>query len=188
MRITRRGIRTLRSARPLHPLRHLVSDESVLRLELLEGLVGLVDEGEAGALAAAELRPEAEDGDLVLGGLVQLAELLPQLVLGDVGAVGVEDVAVRRQNGSRCFGDPLAGDSHDHLLALEQRVPDELARPQGYLRVGHGGGVVEKCLVESCRRAKSGSRFGDVCATAVKRYSGADVAGVAGEVWLVGRY
>lgn len=93
--IARQGSRTLRSARPLRPLRHLVSDESVLRLELLEGLVGLVDEGEAGAFAAAELRPEAEDGDLVLGGLVQLAELLPQLVLGDVGAVGVEDVAVR---------------------------------------------------------------------------------------------
>jgi hypothetical protein len=93
------GRYTLRSARPLLPLGHLVSDEAVLGLKLLEGLVGLVDEGEAGALAAAELRPEAEHGDRVLGRLVQLAELLPQLVLGDVGAVGVQDVAARRQNG-----------------------------------------------------------------------------------------
>lgn len=38
------------------------------------------------------------------------------------------------------------GDSHDHLLALEQRVPNELACPQGYLRVGHVGGIVEALL------------------------------------------
>jgi hypothetical protein len=62
-------------------------------LELLHRLGRLVDEREAGALAATILRPEAEDGDLVLFGLVQLSELGAELVLGDVGAVGVKDVA-----------------------------------------------------------------------------------------------
>jgi hypothetical protein len=37
---------------------------------------------------------ETEDGDIVLLGLVQLSELATELVLGNVRAVGVEDVAV----------------------------------------------------------------------------------------------
>lgn len=66
--------------------------QSVLGLELLHGLGGVVDEGEAGGLAATVLGSETEDGDLVLLGLVEAAELLAELILGDVGAVGVEDV------------------------------------------------------------------------------------------------
>jgi hypothetical protein len=68
------------------------SDEEVVGLELLQGLGGVVDEGEAGGLATTELRAQAEDGNLVLLGLVEAAELLAELILGDVGAVGVEDV------------------------------------------------------------------------------------------------
>jgi hypothetical protein len=37
---------------------------------------------------------ETEDGDIILLGLVQLTELATELVLGNVRAVGVEDVAV----------------------------------------------------------------------------------------------
>ena len=68
------------------------ADETVVRLELLQGLGGVVDESEAGALTTTVLRAETEDGDLVLVGLVQVGQLLAELVLGDVGAVGVEDV------------------------------------------------------------------------------------------------
>jgi len=36
---------------------------------------------------------ETKDGDIVLLGLVQLSELAAELVLGNVCAVGVEDIA-----------------------------------------------------------------------------------------------
>ena len=65
-----------------------------MRLELLERLGGIVDEREAGRLAAAVLRAEAEDRDLVFAGFVDFREFAAELVFGDVGAVGVEDVAV----------------------------------------------------------------------------------------------
>lgn len=61
-------------------------------LELLQGLGGVVDESEASALTTTVLGAETEDGDLVLVGLVQVGQLLAELILGDVGAVGVEDV------------------------------------------------------------------------------------------------
>lgn len=44
---------------------------------------------------------EAEDGDILLLGLVELTELAAELVLGDVCAVGVEDVAAYRVS-ERC--------------------------------------------------------------------------------------
>jgi hypothetical protein len=40
------------------------------------------------------VRLEAEDGDIVLLGLVKLSELATELVLGDVRAVGVENIAI----------------------------------------------------------------------------------------------
>jgi hypothetical protein len=95
------------------------TDETVVRLELLQGLSGVVDQGEASALATTVLRAEAEDGDLILVGLVETGELVAQLILGDVGTVGVEDI-------------------NDHLSPGKQRVADELARPQGNGSVGHG--------------------------------------------------
>lgn len=63
-----------------------------MRLELLQGLSGVVDQSEAGALATTVLRTETEDGDLVLVGLVEGGELVAELILGNVGTVGVEDV------------------------------------------------------------------------------------------------
>jgi hypothetical protein len=155
---------------------------------------------------------ETENADLVLGGLVHASELVAELILGDVGAAGVEDIAVgeersaifasgalkpiqqqreqnaihttsiprlarsqqsalSHQNGRR-VGHDLGGGkyrrvvgrgflargfagkgfkrrgnrahSHDHLLAAEQRVADELARAQshGGVGVGHLGGLM----------------------------------------------
>lgn len=79
------------------------ADESVVRLELLHGLGGVVNEGKAGSLAATELGAETEDGDLVLLGLVEAGELVAELILGDVGAVGVEDVPAKRQSAHTAF-------------------------------------------------------------------------------------
>ena len=64
-------------------------------LELLEGLWGIVDKGETGGLAATELGLETENIDLLLCALVQLSELAAEVVLGNVGAVWVQDVTVR---------------------------------------------------------------------------------------------
>ena len=88
------GVLTLLPARLLNLGRLPVSHQPVPRLELLHGLGGVVDEREAGALAATILCPEAEARDDVLGRLVEFAELLAEFVLGHVRAVGVEDVTV----------------------------------------------------------------------------------------------
>jgi hypothetical protein len=69
--------------------------QSVVWFELLHGLDGVVDEGEAGGFAATICGAQAEDVDLVLVGFVDGGELISEVVLGDIGAVGVEDVAGR---------------------------------------------------------------------------------------------
>lgn len=91
------SVRTLLPAGLLDLVGHADTDQPVVRLELLHGLVGVVDESEAGALATTVLGPEAEAVDLVLAGLVELGKLLAELILGDVGTVGVEDIP-----GGRC--------------------------------------------------------------------------------------
>ena len=87
--------RTLLSAGLLDLGGLAVTDEPVVGLELLHRLGAVVDEGEASGLATTVLGAETEDGDLVLVGLVQLGELLAELILGDVRAVGVQDVTVQ---------------------------------------------------------------------------------------------
>jgi hypothetical protein len=86
---------------------------------------------------------ETEDGDIVLLGLVQLTELATELVLGNVCAVGVEDIAVVIPSDSillnLCARQFLH--LHDHLTTSEERVADELARAQSNLRVGHVGKI-----------------------------------------------
>lgn len=61
-----------RSPLDLSSLSH--SDESVSRFELLHGLNGVVDQGEASGLAATVLSTHAEDVDLVSVGLVNFGE------------------------------------------------------------------------------------------------------------------
>ena len=74
-----------------------------MRLELLQGLSGVVDESEPSALATTILRAETENRDLVLVGLVEVGQLIAELILGDVGAVGVEDIPVLRRQLDRRF-------------------------------------------------------------------------------------
>lgn len=84
---------TLLPRRLLHLGRLPVPHQPVVRLELLHHLVAVVDEREAGALAAAELRAEAEHGDGVFAGFVEFSEFGAELVFGDIGAGRVQDVA-----------------------------------------------------------------------------------------------
>merc|ERR1719381_438230 len=64
-------------------LQDTLSDESVLRFELLGRVHGVVDEGEAGALAAAKVGLEAEGEDTVRGHFEHLGQLLANLSFGD---------------------------------------------------------------------------------------------------------
>jgi hypothetical protein len=88
---------TLLSGRLLDLGGHANTDKTVVGLKLLHGLVGVVDESETGGLATTVLGAETEDGDLVLVGLVELGELLAELILGDVGTVGVEDITADKE-------------------------------------------------------------------------------------------
>lgn len=129
-----------------------VSYEPVAGLELLHGLGAVVDESETGALAATEVCLEAEDRDIFLLGLVKLTELGAELVLGDVCAVGVEDIAIWQPSDlvdrNYCqYRIVYSMHLHDHLATTEERVADELARAQGNLRVGHDGGM---CRPAAC--------------------------------------
>lgn len=63
-----------------------------MRLELLQGLGRVVDQGKASGLATTELSLEAENIDLVFAGLVELGKLRSEVVFRDVGTVRVEDV------------------------------------------------------------------------------------------------
>ena len=94
----RGGERTLLPASLLDLGGKADADQPVVGLELLHGLGGVVDKGKAGGLAATELGTKAEDADLVLLGLVHAGELIAELILGDVGAVRVEDITVTRKS------------------------------------------------------------------------------------------
>ncbi len=73
------------------------TNQSVVGFELLQGLRRIVHERETGRLAATELSLQTENIDLVLVGLVHLGELRTEFILGDVGAVWVENVTVNHQ-------------------------------------------------------------------------------------------
>lgn len=125
---------------------HAVPDEPIVGFELLHRLGGVVDQSKAGALAATVVRPETEDGDIVLLGLVELGELATEFVLGDVGAVGVENVAgvgCQKQMPFpiRLITAAADADLHDHLATTEEGVADKLARAQSDLRISHDEGL-----------------------------------------------
>ena len=80
-----------------------LSNESVLGLELLGKVHCVVDEGESGGLATSEVGLESKGEDLVSGAVVHLAELLPDVSLGDGGLARVENI-------------------HDHLLPAQQTI------------------------------------------------------------------
>jgi hypothetical protein len=82
------------------------SDETVFGLEL-EGLLGVVNQGESGTLATTKLSSESKDDDLFLGCLVHGREFIPKFIFGKVGTGRVDNV-------------------NNHLLSLEQTVREEL--------------------------------------------------------------
>jgi len=73
---------------------------------------------------------ETEDGDIVLLGLVELTELATELVLGNVGAVGVEDIAIQK------FPSDSTSTTNTCPLFL---IPGKLTRPSDDVR-GEGCG------------------------------------------------
>lgn len=96
-RVRSQDVRTLLPAGLLDLGGHADTDQPVVGLELLHGLGGVVDEGKASGLATTVLSAEAEDVDLVAAGLVEATQLLAELILGDVRAVGVQDVTERKK-------------------------------------------------------------------------------------------
>ena len=77
----------------VHGLLQTLSDLSVVGLELLQGLDRVVDEAEAGGLAAAIVRSEAEDDhSLGVGDLEDLGHLSLELRLGHTGSTVVDDI------------------------------------------------------------------------------------------------
>jgi len=65
------------------------TNQSEVWLEFLQRLGRIVDEGETGCLSTTILSLETENIDLVFAGLVYFGKLASELVLGDVGAVGM---------------------------------------------------------------------------------------------------
>ena len=65
-----------------------------MRLKLLQGFGGVVDERETSCLSTTKLSLKTENIDLVLVGLVEFGKLASELVLGDVGTVWVEDITI----------------------------------------------------------------------------------------------
>lgn len=95
-----------------------VSLESVLGLELLCVVEGVVDERKAARSAATKVGLEAEAEDDIGGGLVHASQLVADLLLRDGRSVRVDHV-------------------DDHLLAVEQAVGHELARSDGAVALCH---------------------------------------------------
>jgi hypothetical protein len=112
-------------------------------LELLQRLRRIVDESKTSCLSTTELSSQTENIDLILVGLVEFGELGSEFVLGDVCAVRVEDITailLERHTQSQSLVYPhlrdavLAdsmGNLHNHLLAAEERIANELAGSQG---------------------------------------------------------
>ena len=96
-----------------------LSDESVLGLELLGVVHGVVDQSKASGLAASKVGLEPEGEDTVGGAVVHLGQLLPDVGLGDGALAGVEHI-------------------HHHLPPAQQSVEHVLAGPDGHTAVnGH---------------------------------------------------
>ena len=94
----------------MHRAMATYADQAVPGLEALLGSLVVVDEGETSATASTKVCPETKGNDAGGVGLVDARKLFGEVGLGDVGAVGVENV-------------------DDELTACQQPVRDELARP-----------------------------------------------------------
>lgn len=101
--------------------REAYSDQSISGLELFLRLLVVVDQRESGAPSTTKVRLEAKGDDTSLVGLVEGSELPREVVLGDIGSGGVEDV-------------------DDELTSGQETVGDEFACADGYWGVGLTGG------------------------------------------------
>jgi len=119
------------------------TNQSVVRLELLQGIGRIVDESETGCLATTELGLETEHVDLGNGRLVHLSELCAEVILGDVCAVGVKNV-------------------DNHLLSAQKRVTNELARAQRYGLVGQQDREAQQTATQTTQeQTKDSPRYGE---------------------------
>ena len=98
-------------------MRGTYPNQPVLRLELLLLCLVVVDQTKACAPSTTKDCPEAEGDYAALVSLVDLCKALAELRLGDVWAVGVEDI-------------------DDELTPCEKTVRDELAGSEGDGRSG----------------------------------------------------
>jgi len=96
------------------------SDKAVVGFKFFESLIRVVNQSEASGLATTILCTKTENRDLVFIGLVHLCEPGPEILFGDIGFVGVENI-------------------DNHLFPSEKGIANELASSQGNLRVRHGG-------------------------------------------------
>jgi hypothetical protein len=87
--------RTLLSAGLLDLCCHSYSDQAIMGLKLLQRFWRIVHERKTGCLSTTVLCLQTEDVDLVLVGLVHFGELASEFILGDVGAVGMENITIR---------------------------------------------------------------------------------------------
>ncbi|GMS96271.1 hypothetical protein PENTCL1PPCAC_18446, partial [Pristionchus entomophagus] len=100
---------TLLATSSVDLLEGAVGDKSMLGLELLGQIEGVVDEGESDALSTSELATESEGNDQIRRGLVQRGELLLDLGLGDRGARRVDDLDDHLLSGEQAVGHDLSG-------------------------------------------------------------------------------
>ena len=77
----------------LHCFSKAVSDEAVLRLELLGAFDVVVDQAKASGFAATKLGLKAENKHaVVVLDIIHLGKLLSELFLGDVGTTRVQNI------------------------------------------------------------------------------------------------
>ena len=106
-------------SRGVHSLLQSLSDLSVVRLELLERLDGIVDQAEACGLGATVLNSETENNhSLRIGDLEHLSYFLLQLSLGNRSSAGVDHI-------------------NDHLSSVHEGVSKELSNSNSYVGITH---------------------------------------------------
>lgn len=94
----------------------------MLGLELLLGLLVIVDQTEPGRPSTTKLGLETKSRDPGLVGLVKSGELFVELGLGDGGSGGVEDVDDELTTSQETVGDELAGSHGDRAGGILQRT------------------------------------------------------------------
>lgn len=104
---------SLLSRRLLDLVSKTISDKTVTGLELLSSINRVVNETETSGLTTTVLGLQTKNGDGVLLSAVDRSKLLTELILGDVGTVGVQDV-------------------NNELTTSKKRVSDKLSSTDGH--------------------------------------------------------